>query len=286
MAAIVVFSLAITGCSDEDPIENIVEGPSSNDVLTVPTDAAYLGDSIRHTKTYSLANEGITKVTVSTTQNGHISVLGGYKDVSAVYVYAKVDDDRHLSDEQIASILEKYYDIESYVYNTEMIASVTEKDNIAHGDDYHSLRISVKVFAPRNVSTSLNVNKGSIFASNVWGNEHNADLVAGSVKYLDSYGKTFDLNVDAGHMAVVNTTASESINALLGEGNMQFVLPKKMKATLDLESVTKVNAYILNNSNFKGTNSHNRVVGELNGGGFKLNANSGTGVILLRWYDR
>ena len=84
---------------------------------------------------------------------------------------------------------------------------------------------------------------------------------------------------------MINTSASESMNTKLSKGNIQLVLPKGTKASLDLQSSTNINAYILNGSNFKGTNSKTKVQGKLNGGGLQINSVSGVGVIVFRWYE-
>ncbi|MDU1906566.1 MAG: hypothetical protein E6772_17500 [Dysgonomonas sp.] len=285
--------LFATGCSDDDNDnvvngnnEDIVEGPSSSDVLTVPMDASFLGDSIRYTKTFALSEYKVKKVSVSTTQNGYIAVLGGYKDQSAIYIYAKADDDeKGLNDEQIKNILEKYYNIDSYMNDTEIVANVTEKVGVSHDSDFYPLRISIKVFSPTNVSTDLSIAKGSLVAKNVSGNKHTANSNSGAIKYINSTGKNFTLNSDYGYIGLINSGASESINTKVISGSIQLVLPKNAKTQLNLESLTRINAYILNGSNFDGTNTSTKVAGKLNGGGYVLNANSGKGIINLRWYE-
>lgn len=140
MCYMIVFTLALlvmslSGCSSDDDIvkqeeevEEVVEGPSAEDSLTVPEDTSFLGDSIMYMKTYSLSEYAIKEVSVSTTQNGHITVMGGYKDQSTVYVYAKVDDDKDdLDEEQVKRILEKYYTVDSYVSNAEIVADIKKK---------------------------------------------------------------------------------------------------------------------------------------------------------------
>lgn len=295
----VILSMGITGCEGDDVIkkdnddkgedreENIIEGPSSDDVLSVPTDALFLGDSIQFMKSYPLSEYKVEKVAVSTTQNGHISVLGGYKGQSAVYVYAKVDDDdrKDLSDEQVKELLEKYYTVESYINHTEIVAKVNEKGDIKHGADFRNLRISVKIFTPQHVSTNLNVARGSIIVNNVQGNQHIATSITGTIKYINCYGGNLTVTSESGYVGLINTGSYQSINAKLAKGNILFALPKDTKADLHLNSSTKVNAYILNNSNFSGENTRNKVEGKLNGGGYKINANSGLGVVNLRWYE-
>lgn len=296
-SSVFLYSMSTTGCSSDDDItkeidnnkdKTIVEGPSSDDVLTVPTDVSYLGDSIRTMRSFSLVEHEVKKVVVSTTQNGHISVLGGYKDKAVVYVYAKVDDDDKkgdLNDEQIKNILEKYYTIESYVNDTEIVAKVNEKSGVSHGTDFRNLRISVKVFTPQNVSTQLNIGRGSIIANNVRGNQHSATSTSGAIKYINSYGGNFTVNSEAGYIGLINTSASQTIDAKLVKGNIMIALAKDTKVQLNLNSSTKVNAFILNNSNFSGTNTRTKVEGKLNGGGYAINANSGLGVINLKWYE-
>lgn len=299
MYYMIVFILALlvmslSGCSSDDDIvkqeeevEEVVEGPSAEDSLTVPEDTSFLGDSIMYMKTYSLSEYAIKEVSVSTTQNGHITVMGGYKDQSTVYVYAKVDDDKDdLDEEQVKRILEKYYTVDSYVSNAEIIADIKEKEGVTYDSDFRNLRISVKVFAPQNVSTLLNVARGSIIVKDIHGNQHTATSVSGTIKYIDSSGKNITVNTENGYIGLINTDASQAMNARLAKGNIQIALPKDTKAGLLLESSTKVNAYILNHSNFSGTNTRTKVEGTLNGGGYKIEANSGLGVINLRWYEK
>ena len=277
--------------SDEDDIidnniVDVVEGPSKNDVLSIPTDAAYLGDSIRYMRTYALSTHPIKKVSASTTQNGHIAVFGGYKERTAIYIYAKADNESiDLSDEQAKAILEKYYNIESYANDTEIVANVSEKSDVIQGTDYRKLRVSIKIFTPESVSTALSIAKGSIMVKNISGNNHTAKSISGSIKYIDSSGRNFTVESESGYIGMINTSASESMNTKLSKGNIQLVLPKDTKATLDLQSSTNINAYILNSSNFKGTTSKTKVQGKLNGGGFQINSASGMGVIVFRWYE-
>lgn len=277
--------------SDRDDIidYNIVdvqEGPSKNDVLNIPTDATYLGDSIRYTRTYALSTHPIKKVYASTTQNGHIAVFGGYKEQTAIYIYAKADNESiDLTDQQIKTILEKYYNIESYANDVEIVAKVSEKSEATQGTDYRKLRVSIKIFTPESVSTTLSITKGSIMVKNISGNRHIANSISGGIKYINSSGRSFTVESESGYIGMINTNASESIDTKLSKGNVQLVLPKDTKATLDLQSSTNINTYILNSSNFKGTNSRTKVQGKLNGGGFQINSTSGLGVIVLRWYE-
>lgn len=281
-----------TSCSDSDdngnkePNVNVGEGggPSSSDVLTIPSGSDFMGDSIQQVRTFSLSANPVKKVIASTTQSGHIAVMGGYKDNSAVYVYAKVDDDSKLTDDEITALLNKYYDIVSEVSGTEIKAIVTEK-SIAHGSDYRKLRVSIKIFTPGDISTQLSIKYGSIFVDNVNGGEHVATSESGSIKYLNSFGKNFTAHSTTGHVAFINTTASESINAKLSKGNIQFAVPSETKTSLDLKSLTNVTASVLNSSNFTGTNTRTVVKGDLNGGGYKTNAEIGTGSIVFRWYN-
>jgi hypothetical protein len=277
--------------SDEDDIidnniVDVVEGPSKNDVLSIPTDAAYLGDSIRYMRTYALSTHPIKKVSASTTQNGHIAVFGGYKEQTAIYIYAKADNESiDLSDERAKAILEKYYNIESYANDTEIVANVSEKSDVTQGTDYRKLRVSIKIFTPESVSTALSIAKGSIMVKNIGGNNHTAKSISGSIKYIDSSGRNYTVESESGYIGMINTSASESMNTKLSKGNIQLVLPKDTKATLDLQSSTNINAYILNSSNFKGTTSKTKVQGKLNGGGFQINSASGMSVIVFRWYE-
>lgn len=267
-------------------IVDVQEGPSKNDVLNIPTDAAYLGDSIRYMRTYALSTHPIKKVSASTTQNGHIAVFGGYKEQTAIYIYAKADNESiDLTDEQIKTILEKYYNIESYANDVEIVAKVSEKSGVTQDTDYRKLRVSIKIFTPESVSTTLSIAKGSIMVKNISGNKHIANSISGTIKYTDSSGRNFTVESESGYIGMINTSASESMNTKLSKGNIQLVLPKGTKASLDLQSSTNINAYILNSSNFKGTNSRTKVQGKLSGGGFHINSTSGLGVIVLRWYE-
>lgn len=303
ISGFIMCSAMMTGCDDDkddilentnpeevedikDP-EDIIEGPSSNDDLIIPTEASILGDSIRQIKTFSLAEHRIAKVKVHTTQNGHISVLGGYKDKSAVYVYAKTDDDNraNLNDEQINRILEKYYTVESYANESEIVVNVTEKSDVEHESDFQALRISVNIFTPQNVSTDLSISRGSIIAKNVHGDQHVAKSVSGAIKYMHSSGNNITVNSETGFVGLINTEAFQTVNAALAKGNIQLVLNKTTKADLNLISSIRVNAHILNIANFQGVNTAKKVEGKLNGGGYKINANSGLGVINLRWYE-
>lgn len=294
--SLVLFVMPLSGCSSDDEIvkpdeeevvEDVVEGPSAEDALTAPEDISFLGDSIMYMRSYSLSEYAIKEVAVSTTQNGHITVMGGYKDQSAVYVYAKVDDDKDdLGEEQVKSILEKYYLVDSYVNSDAIVTDIKEKEGVVHDSDFRILRISVQIFTPQNVSTSLNVARGSIIVKDIHGNQHTATSVSGTIKYIDSSGKSISVNTENGYIGLINTSASQAIKARLAKGNIQIVLPKETKAGLLLESSTKVNAYLLNHSNFSGINTRTKVEGVLNGGGYKIEANSGLGVINMRWYEK
>lgn len=97
-------------CSDSDDnntpsipgdISEEGKGPSADDRLDIPVSEAFLGDSIQSMLRYSLQTNPVSIVNASTTQNGHIEVLGGYKSEAAVYIYAKADDKSSLSKEQI-----------------------------------------------------------------------------------------------------------------------------------------------------------------------------------------
>ena len=298
ISTMLLSSLVMAGCDDDDDKvkgdddkndnknENVIEGPSSDDKSVIPTDASFLGDSIQTMKTFSLSTYPIQEVEVSTTQNGHISVLGGYKEQSAVYVYAKAEDDKNLSNEQIKNILEKYYSVESYADNTKILVAIKEKSGVAHGSDFRTLRISVNVFTPQYVSTLLNIARGSIIVKNVHGNQHKATSTSGTIKYINSSGKNVTANLENGFVGLINTTASQAINSQIKKGNILIALAKDTKADLYLQSTTKVNAYILNNSSFQGSNTMKKVEGKLNGGGYEINASSGLGVINLKWYEQ
>ncbi|GEM_PF-2803195 len=286
-----------TSCSDDDenPFNGDVvnpgsdvsegEGPSSSDVLSIPTGTAFLGDSIQKTLRYSLAQNPIKKVTASTSQNGHIAVLGGYKNESAVYVYAKTDDDgAKLSKEEITALLDKYYDVAVSVNGTEINASVTEKANIAHGPDFRQLRVSMKIFTPGGVSSSLKIASGSIFAENLKGTEHVATSASGAIKYKNSTAKVFYVTSTAGHIGFINSSATESMSAILSKGSVQFAMNPATKAKLNLRSTTNVSAPVLNSQNFKGTNNRTLVDGDLNGGGYSINASVDKGSVVFKWF--
>lgn len=292
-AFIISLIFSFVSCSNSDdkdiagPHLNIEEGlgPSSADVLAIPTSLEFLGDSIQQNMLYSLSVNPIKKVTVSAAQSGHIAILGGYKENSAVYIYAKTDDDGiKLTNNEIASLLNKYYNIEYGVSGSEIKAIVTEK-NISHGTDYRKLRISIKIFVPGNVSSLATIKDGSIFVHNISGGEHVATSQSGSIRYLNSFGKNFTVHSTSGHIGFINTTAVEYIDVKLSKGNIQLAVPSDTKTTLDLKSSTNITANVLNNTNFAGTNTRTVVKGGLNGGGYKTNAEIGQGTIVFRWYN-
>lgn len=287
-----VLSLS-TSCSDDDSVDkNTNTGGndtelSFKDTLTIPSDAAYLGDSIQRMTKFALNKHSVGKVTVSTTENGHIAVLGGYKDYSAVYIYAKTDDNKmNLTNEKIKVLFEKYYLVNSQIDGSEINVVVKENPNVIHESDFQKLRVSIEVFTPCQVSTKLNISKGSIFVSNLDGNLHESSSVTGSIKYLNSRGERIVTGSQNGSINLINTVATESINANLNKGSIQIAVPIKTKTTLKLQSATSVNAYVLNNSNFAGTKTKTIVDGKLNGGGYTINAVATIGNITFRWYDK
>jgi len=285
---------SFVSCSDSDdnnftnPDLNVeeAEGPSTTDILAIPTSIEFLGDSIQQNNLFSLSTNPIKKVTASTTQSGHIAIMGGYKENSAIYIYAKTDDEgKKLTNDEITSVLKKYYTIESTVNGSEIKAIVTEK-NITHDTDYRKLRVSIKIFVPGSVSSLATIKYGSIFISNLSGGEHVATSESGSIKYLDSTGKNFTVRSTAGHAGFINTTAAEYIDVKLSKGNIQFAIPSDTKTTLDLKSLTNITANVLSDSNFTGTNTRNAVSGKLNDGGYNTKAEIGQGTIVLRWYNK
>lgn len=290
-AFVALISLAAIGCSEKgDPSPDInppiIEGPSADDTLDIPDDIGVLGDSIMYTRAFPLSEYTIKAVSVNTTQNGHIAVLGGYRNQSAVHVFAKIEDDRKdLGDMRIKSILDKYYDVEYEVSGEKIVVGVREKIGVPHGEDYRDLRISVKVYVPQNVSTTLSIGRGSIIAKNVRGNSHCAESTSGAIKYLNSFGNSLTVTSQTGYVGLINTTAVEYMQAGISKGSIQIALPKSAGADLKLESSANVNAHILNNSNFSGINTRTRVEGKLNGGGFSLAATGNLGAVNLRWYN-
>lgn len=116
-------------CNNDDFIDDGMDingyEPSFNDTLAVPTESVYLGDSIQLMKSFDLNQYPVGKLTVSTTENGYITVLGGYKQYSAVYVYAKLEEELpKLTNEEIKALLNKYYLIESHLDGKEIVVTI------------------------------------------------------------------------------------------------------------------------------------------------------------------
>ena len=283
-----------SSCSDSDdnnntpPIPGDIseegKGPSADDRLDIPVSEAFLGDSIQSMLRYSLQTNPVSIVNASTTQNGHIEVLGGYKSEAAVYIYAKADDKSSLSKEQINTILDKYYDVKSEVNVKTINASVTEKTGINHGTDYHQLRVSMKIFTPQSVSSQLSLQNGSIFVQSLTGPQHTATTTSGAIKYLHTEATTITANSTNGYIAFINSKASEAMSAKTQKGSIQIAVPSTTKAHLNLSSTNHVTASVLTTSNFDGTKTKNVVKGELNGGGANINASAGYGSVIFRWY--
>lgn len=282
-----------SSCSDSDDnntpsipgdISEEGKGPSADDRLDIPVSEAFLGDSIQSMLRYSLQTNPVSIVNASTTQNGHIEVLGGYKSEAAVYIYAKADDKSSLSKEQINTILDKYYDVKSEVNGKTINASVTEKTGINHGTDYHQLRVSMKIFTPQSVSSQLSLQNGSIFVQSLTGPQHTATTTSGAIKYLHTEASTITANSTNGYIAFINSKASEAMSAKTQKGSIQIAVPSTTKAHLNLSSTNHVTASVLTASNFDGTKTKNVVKGELNGGGANINASVGYGSVIFRWY--
>lgn len=282
-------------CSDSDDnntpsipgdINEEGKGPSADDKLIIPTSEAFLGDSIQSMLRYSLQTNPVSIVNASTTQNGHIEVLGGYKSEAAVYIYAKADDKLSLSKEQINNILDKYYDVKSEVNGKTINASVTEKAGITHDTDYHQLRVSMKIFTPQSVSSQLSIQNGSIFVQSLTGPQHAATTTSGAIKYLHTEATTITANSTNGYIAFINSKASDAMSAKTQKGSIQIAVPLTTKAHLNLSSTNNVTASVLTASNFDGTKTKNVVKGELNGGGSSnINASVGYGSVVFRWYN-
>ena len=117
------------------------------------------------------------------------------------------------------------------------------------------------------------------------GSQHVSKSLAGAIRYVNTTGRTFNAESISGYIAFINSPATESINAKLTKGSIQFSVPQTTKATLNLKSGTNISASVLNPSNFSGTNTRMLVDGKLNGGGYKINAEQGVGSIQLNWYN-
>ncbi len=282
-----------SSCSDSDDnntpsipgdISEEGKGPSADDRLDIPVSEFFLGDSIQSMLRYSLQTNPVSIVNASTTQNGHIEVLGGYKSEAALYIYAKADDKSSLSKEQINTILDKYYDVKSEVNGKTINASVTEKTGINHDTDYHQLRVSMKIFTPQSVSSQLSLQNGSIFVQSLTGPQHTATTTSGAIKYLHTEATTITANSINGYIAFINSKASEAMSAKTQKGSIQIAVPSTTKAHLNLSSTNHVTASVLTASNFDGTKTKNVVKGELNGGGANINASVGYGSVIFRWY--
>lgn len=283
-----------TACSDSDdnstpllPGGNISEegkGPSAEDQLVLPTSEAFLGDSIQSMLRYSLQTNPVSIVNASTTQNGHIAVMGGYKSEAAVYIYAKADDKSSLSKEEVQKILDKYYDVKSEVNGKTINASVTEKTDVKHEADYQQLRVSMKIFTPQSVSSQVSLQNGSIFVQSLTGPQHTASTTSGAIKYLHTDASSITASSTNGYIAFVNSKASEAMSATTQKGSIQISVPATTKAHLNLSSTTNVTASVLNADNFTGTNTRNLVKGNLNGGGANINASVALGSVGFRWY--
>lgn len=286
---------AFSACSDSDdnnspsiPEGNINEGgkgPSSDDKLIIPTGEAFVGDSIQSMLRYSLQTNPIGIVKASTTQNGHIEVLGGYKSDAAVYIYAKADDKSSVSKEQITAILDKYYDVKTEVNGITINASVTPKEGVNHETDYHQLRVSMKIFTPRSVSSQLSIQNGGIFVQSLNGPQHTATTTSGAIKYLHTEASTITANSTNGYIAFINSNASQSMSAKTQKGSIQIAVSPATKAHLNLSSTNNVTASVLTADNFDGTKNKNVVKGDLNGGGANINASVGFGSVIFRWYN-
>lgn len=284
-----------SSCSDSDDngtpsisgdVNEGGKGPSIDDKLEIPASEAFLGDSIQSMLRYSLQTNPVSIVNASTTQNGHIEVLGGYKSEAAVYIYAKADDESSLSKEQINNILDKYYDVKSEVTDKTINASVTEKKGVKHDTDYHQLRVSMKVFTPQSVSSQLTLQNGSIFVQNLTGPQHTATAINGSIKYFNTEATTISATSINGYIAFINSKASETMSAKAQKGSIQIAVPSTTKAHLNLVSTTNVTASVLNANNFDGTKTKNMVNGKLNGeGSSNISASVGYGSVVFRWYN-
>ncbi len=268
-----------------DSISEEGKGPTADDKLAIPTSETFLGDSIQSMLRYSLQTNPISIVNASTTQNGHIEVLGGYKSEAAVYIYAKTDDKSSLSKEQIQIVLDKYYDVKSVVNGKTINASVTEKTGVNHDADYHQLRVSMKIFTPESVSSQVSLQNGSILVQSLTGPQHTATATSGAIKYLHTDASVISATSINGYIAFINSKASEAMSAKTQKGSIQISVPATTKAHLNLSSTANVTASVLTTDNFQGTSTRNLVKGNLNGGGANINASVGYGSVIFRWYN-
>ena len=115
-------------------------------------------------QTKSLANDAISKVTVST-MAGAIMVTGRGNEAPRIEVYIKGNNNRQFTKEQIEQKLKADYDMNITVDGHELKAVVkTKQDNM---DWKNALNISFKIYVPEQVSTDLRTSGGGIQLDNL-----------------------------------------------------------------------------------------------------------------------
>lgn len=277
----------LSSCSKDDELgknEEIAQIHIENG-LDLPSGSNWGGDSLLIIQPLSIqSTSGKSQVIVESTESGKISVLGGYKE-SAIFVYAKPIKLFGLLDkEEVKNIFDKYYIVEIENSSTEIKVNISEKSSVEHEDDFCNLLIYVEIYTPSKVSTNLSVKNGDIYVHNIDGHEHKGRSVNGAIRYKRVIGETFDVESRSGYVSFVNAMGAQLMDVVLDNGSIDFALPRNTSATLNLSSLTNVEAHILNNHNFKGSRSGTKVNGELNGGGCKINATNKLGSIQLQWY--
>jgi hypothetical protein len=176
-------------------------------------------------QTKSLANDGISKVTVSTMAGG-IMVSGQSGQSPRVEVYIKGNNNHQLTKEQIEQKLAQDYDLTINVEGHELKAEVkTKHDNI---DWKNALNISFKIYVPQQVSTDLRTSGGGIQLDNLKGNETfttsggglQIDALSGMINGRTSGG---GIQVSNSHNDINLVTSGGGIQAKNCSGNIKLV---------------------------------------------------------------
>ena len=220
--------------------------------------------------TKSLSSESIKNVEVRTS-GGSIAVSGVNASEARIEVYVSSNNNRNdLSKEEIQQRLNEKYDLAITVAGNKLTATAKSKEQIT--DWKNALRISFKVFVPRNVSTDLSTSGGSISLTNLSGNldfttsggSLNVDNVSGKVNGRTSGGS---INLENSKDDIELTTSGGSIEAKNCDGKLRLVTSGGSVHLKDLKGDIKATT---SGGSVAGSNVEGELIAHTSGGSIHL----------------